>query len=396
MLHSIRFKNFFSFRNEAEVSFRLNRHVPEDRRSFQSPAGQRLSKIMAVIGPNGAGKTNAIKPVVFLSWFITESFFAKPDEQLVFEPFFFTEDAPSDFLLEFEMEDKLYRYHLSLTRERVQYEALYRKTSKLFSYVFQRTWQPQEKNYLIRQKQFDLNQREAERVRPNASLIATAAQYQTPLAERLVKLFRHVYTNVDFIGRKPFNFGDLIEAADFFQKQSRQMIVMKKLLQNWDFGLADVVIEREKMKTEEGELAEMNIPYGVHKYRGLKRKRPFWLESSGTQGAYVLLSRILPALSEGGVVVIDELEADLHPHMLDAILELFFDEQTNPHNAQIIFTCHTMEILNILHKSQVLLVQKDDDCCSTAWRLDEMQGVRNDDNLYAKYMAGAYGAVPDL
>jgi AAA15 family ATPase/GTPase len=94
--------------------------------------------------------------------------------------------------------------------------------------------------------------------------------------------------------------------------------------------------------------------------------------------------------------VIDELEADLHPHLLGPILDLFFSNHTNPYNAQLIFTCHSLEILSLMHKSQVVLVEKDENCQSEAWRLDEVKGVRSDDNLYAKYMAGAYGAVPEL
>ena len=66
-----------------------------------------------------------------------------------------------------------------------------------------------------------------------------------------------------------------------------------------------------------------------------------------------------------------------------------------PHQAQLIFTCHTPEVLNRLQKHQVYLCEKHDQC-STAWRLDEVVGLRADDNLYAKYMAGALGAVPDL
>jgi AAA15 family ATPase/GTPase len=119
-------------------------------------------------------------------------------------------------------------------------------------------------------------------------------------------------------------------------------------------------------------------------------------ESSGTQSAFVLLSRLLPALADGGLVVIDEFENDLHPHMLEPILNLFANEQTNPHKAQILFTCHAMEVLNVLHKSQVMLVEKSAECESTAWRMDTVKGIRNDDNFYAKYMAGAYGAVPQL
>ena len=82
--------------------------------------------------------------------------------------------------------------------------------------------------------------------------------------------------------------------------------------------------------------------------------------------------------------------------MLEPILELFASPKTNPHGAQLLFTCHAVEVLNLLHKAQVMLVEKDEHNQSTAWRLDSVSGVRNDDNLYAKYMAGAYGAVPQL
>jgi hypothetical protein len=59
-----------------------------------------------------------------------------------------------------------------------------------------------------------------------------------------------------------------------------------------------------------------------------------------------------------------------------------------------LFTCHAVEVLNLVQKSQVILVQKDEYCESSASRLDAVEGIRSDDNLYAKYMAGAYGAVP--
>ena len=98
----------------------------------------------------------------------------------------------------------------------------------------------------------------------------------------------------------------------------------------------------------------------------------------------------------GGLAVIDEFENDLHPHMLGPILELFADERTNPQNAQLLFTCHAVEVLNLIHKSQVMLVQKNQNCESEPCRLDRVSGIRNDDNFYAKYMAGAYGAVPEL
>ena len=42
----------------------------------------------------------------------------------------------------------------------------------------------------------------------------------------------------------------------------------------------------------------------------------------------------------------------------------------------------------------MMLVQKNEECESAASRMDAVEGIRNDDNYYAKYMAGAYGAVP--
>ena len=82
--------------------------------------------------------------------------------------------------------------------------------------------------------------------------------------------------------------------------------------------------------------------------------------------------------------------------MLDAILGLFASRKTNPHNAQLLFSSHAIEVLNLLDKRQVMLSEKNEDCESSAIRLDRIEGVRSDVSLYAKYMAGAFGAVPNL
>lgn len=247
---------------------------------------------------------------------------------------------------------------------------------------------------IVKQQQFGLLQKEAEKVRENASLISTAAQYEVELALKLVSA--NVLTNVHGLGRQSMDHDQILRASDFYAKHGDMRGQMARLLHQWDFGLADVRVEKHTVTRENGKTEEVHIPYGIHRVGGKEHPLMFLHESSGTQGAFILLSRILPALQEGGLVIIDELEADLHPHMLTPILDLFFSPKTNPHNAQIIFTCHSIEVLSLLHKAQVVLVDKDDNCESDAWRLDSVKGVRADDNLYAKYMAGAYGAVPQL
>ena len=62
----------------------------------------------------------------------------------------------------------------------------------------------------------------------------------------------------------------------------------------------------------------------------------------------------------------------------------------------MLFSTHSHLILSKLDKYQIILVEKNQNGVSESWRLDEMSGVRADDNYYSKYIAGAYGAVPRI
>lgn len=385
--------NFYSFGETVTVDFRLPK-------TFGSPGASHLkdseilSHAMVVIGPNASGKTNLIKPLSFFHWFVSRSFVdGEPKKDIPFETHFFSKDQRCEFEIELTVGANHWRYHVAMTRERVLHEALYRKTSKFFSYVFTRDWENDA--YAIRQQGFGMSPSEAKKVRPNASLISTAAQYNVPIAMELASL--PIYTNVVETGRTHLGYDGLIEASDTFVKSERLRARMADYLRAWDLGLADVQI-REVTFTDptNTQVIKNPFPFGVHTLGEQSVDRIFVQESSGTQGAYLLLSRLLPALETGGLAVIDELEADLHPHMLAPILDLFLSPETNPRQAQIIFTCHAPEILTALEKQQIMLVEKDERGMSDTWRLDSMRGVRKDDNYYAKYMAGAYGAIPRI
>ncbi|MCW7553187.1 ATP-binding protein [Endozoicomonas gorgoniicola] len=80
------------------------------------------------------------------------------------------------------------------------------------------------------------------------------------------------------------------------------------------------------------------IPWGIHQDGEASFKLPFFEESSGTKSAYVLLRTIIPVLENGGIAVLDEIDSDLHLHMLVKLIELFKYPHTNPHNAQLLFS----------------------------------------------------------
>jgi hypothetical protein len=393
MLHRYTFRNFYSFADETTVDFRLPKtfHAP----GASTPRGfaAQISNVLSVVGPNASGKTNLIKPLAFFAWFVGNSFRSPPDADIPFETHFFSNDPSCEFEVELTAGGETWRYRVTLTPARVLHEALFRKTSKYFSYVFTRDWE--QGAYTVRQQGFGMSPSEAKKVRPNASLISTAAQYNVPLAKQLADL--PIHTNVMQTGRAHLTSDGLIEATQVFHENEDLRVRLVALLRAWDLGLENVAIKDVTFTDPTNtKTMERPFPFGIHKHGETTAERIFVQESSGTQGAYLLLASLLPALNEGGLAVIDELEADLHPHMLVPVLDLFLSPNTNPRNAQIIFTCHAAEILTLLEKQQIMLVEKDDQGISDAWRLDSMRGVRKDDNLYAKYMAGAYGAVPRI
>jgi uncharacterized protein len=396
MLHRYRVANFQSFLEPVEVSLALNGKVPKLGWEAISKAGHRLSTAMGVIGPNGAGKTALLKPVVFVDWFISHSFQAKPDAPIPIAAHFSTPDAPTEFEFEAEGDDgRLWRYVLRATRTRVLHEALYQMKER-YNYVFVRDWDDTTQSYTIKQHEFSFSAKEAKRVRPNASLISTAAQYGVELAKYLVT--GSIQSNIVSTGRLTFRAdSDIPNAAQHFATNEDQRKEMVRLLKAWDLGLSDVQLRELAIQGAGEDSRKIWLPFGIHSGRsGNQHELMFVDESSGTQGAFVLLSRLLQTLSTGGLAVIDEFESDLHPYMLEPILDLFANPNTNPHRAQLLFTCHSIEVLSVLHKSQIMLVEKNEACESVAWRMDSVKGIRNDDDFYAKYMAGAYGAVPHI
>lgn len=405
MLHSFALKNFLSFKERTEVSFALTQKASSHGWDAPSPGGQRLATALAVIGANGAGKTSLIKPVAFLSWFINHSFLqSAPNAQIPIKPHFSAPNEPVEFEIEADdLDGILWRYVLKATPERVLHEAIYKRPNKKrarFSYVFERDWDEATREYVIKQDGFGLNPTEAKKVRPNASLISTAAQYGVEVAQHLIGA--NVASNIMQVGRVDPNLG-FINASIFFHENAALKKQMETLLHNLDFGLSGVEIRKldmtmpPDMKLPDGtKLPSQYQVMGVHTLKdGSRHELQMLEESSGTRMAFTQLWYLLSVLANGGIAAIDELESDMHPHMIEPLLDLFASPHTNPHNAQIIFTSHSIEVIGLLGKSQVFLVEKKD-CESEAWRLDTMDGVRVQDNLYAKYMSGAYGAVPQL
>lgn len=402
MIHSFSCKNFYSFRDMATVSFVVNGKAPDNDGYFLAPSGIRLSKAAVVIGPNASGKTNLLKVLPFLKWLTINSFNADPATPLPVKPFLFGswKEKPTNLSVDFEVDGNVYSYCFTLNESRILLEELKVKnktkqkvTSKK---LFSRKWNEEIGRYDLDDRDFNFPKKFGGLLRTNASAISSAVRLNHKKSLEIFEFWQKLETNVieaGWVGDRllPTNsFGQLLEALDFYSKNEDVKKEAEKFLSRFDLGLTAFDIIKEK---KDGSIADVNV---THSFGEKSATISLIYESSGTKQLFVLLKTILQALANGSVVVLDEFDVNLHPELVSALFELFTHPETNPRNAQILFSTHSHLALGRLDKHQIVLVEKNNDGVSETWRLDEVSGVRADDNYYAKYIAGAYGATPKL
>ena len=119
-------------------------------------------------------------------------------------------------------------------------------------------------------------------------------------------------------------------------------------------------------------------------------------ESLGTNLLFGIAEVVLSALKDGTTLIIDELDRSLHPFLLTRIIELFKDRDYNKKNAQLVFTCHSTDILEnqILRISEVAIITKNLKDGSTIKRLSDFDDVRNSYDLRKMYLNGKFGGIP--
>ena len=118
-------------------------------------------------------------------------------------------------------------------------------------------------------------------------------------------------------------------------------------------------------------------------------------ESAGTRRLLVLLGLPFRALDEGGSLLVDELDASLHTHACEAVLQLFCSPKTNPNGAQLVATTHNTSLMKLpaLRRDQIWFTQKDKDGATQLYPLADIR-TRRGDNFESGCLQGRCGAVP--
>lgn len=123
-------------------------------------------------------------------------------------------------------------------------------------------------------------------------------------------------------------------------------------------------------------------------------------ESDGTIAWLAIAVPALETLRGGGLLLVDEIDASLHPHLLELLLGAFAEPLVNKRHAQLIFTSHESYVLSPLSEvrlepEQIWLTDKTYEGVTELTCLADFP-KHPDANVAKRYLAGRYGGTPRL
>ncbi|MGK7918745.1 MAG: ATP/GTP-binding protein, partial [Trichodesmium sp.] len=356
--------NYLSFKETVTLSM-VATNVTDDNKSvdennvFQVDEELSLLKSVAVYGANASGKSNLITAIAFMRWFVLNSSKETQIEDAInveeFRLSTETEAKPSFFEIVFILEEKLYRYGFEVDEKQVVSEWLYYVPKVRESKLFER-----DKNGIEMTKVFKEGQLIADKTRNNALFLSVNAQFNGKISTNIFRWFM----DFNIISGLHSKLYEKVTVEYFEDSKYKNEII--QLIRKWDLGIDDIKIDTKNVLPEEfpqiysEEFRKFMLDAGaqtdeiqtVHKKYDSKgeivSQVVFYFEeneSEGTKKLFAFAVPILESLKNGETLIIDELDARLHPIITRAIIELFNSNQTNPENAQLIFTTHDTNLL---------------------------------------------------
>lgn len=372
--------------------------------------GLELSPINAIYGPNGAGKTNVINALGYMSFLVGQSVTFQHGDKLLFFPHKLSEkDKPSSFEIQFCVENIRYAYGFSLNQTRILEEYLYYFPKGRQAKIFERS--NGEFSFGSKFKR-ELDEIRSTKNKENRLFIATAASW-TNLKD-IINPFS--YLKDGLVINQSINSGNgedswLIYTLSQIESNDDIRELYTQIVKDLGVGITDISSKINKKSVSMDDIPS-NIPEELRMTLAKSEQVEVELktiygemdidfneESLGIQKILSITGPILDVLINGKVLVYDELEASLHPMLVLYIIEMFKNPDFNKNNAQLIFTTHDTNLLdlNLFRRDQIWLVEKNlDDYSSDLYSLSDLKNVRKDENIEKGYIRGKYGAVPFL
>lgn len=418
MLINYSFSNFRSFENRTSLSM-----IAGKQRTFNEnlirKSGLRIIPSVVIYGANASGKSNIIMSLAVMREIIlTGSIEASVQNlnNLELYPFAHSEvDKPMEFEIEFIYKEHhvIYKFELTLEKLIKGSRKIIREELSVVDKLSNRI-KIYERNLngiqIMKDKKaldiIEFNEKllkEFEK-KINENLDSTElflsrafkSTISNELAEVVIDFFKDELMVVSDFTLKKTNLTFSLE-----DKPKKDFFAWNKILEGFvksaDFGPQNIAFKSSKSDNEDS--ANMKL---VSIYRCDNQNIVIPAELMESRGTLKLIDFAIPfeqLFPTGGVFVLDEFDAAIHPELIKGILALFNNSEINKNGAQLIFTTHNPIYLNnkIFRRDQIRFVEKDPDTYeSVIYSLADFgsEEVRNDHNYLINYFKGNYGALP--
>ncbi|GIJ29188.1 hypothetical protein Vqi01_43500 [Micromonospora qiuiae] len=420
MLLSFRFANHRSFRDEQQLNLTP---VYGDSTEAGEPTPQAV-RVVGIFGANASGKSNCLGALAFMRQMVVESDRAvEPGVGLFREPFRLDPEIagqPSRYVVDLMLGGVRHTYGFTINDARVLEEWLYHYPRGRKRRIFERNgndfaWGEESGRRPLEQI--------AEITAPTALFLSTVARFGHSRPEPdpanpqpLHNTYRWFYLAGQRMEPEMVLSG-LLRPDDAENQDVLQLAV--ELLQAADVGIVGVVVNPNPSQR----IHEPALPVGYTFIRPHTRRSAMLEQSkiqfahqgpngtalldlrdqsTGTRQLLTLGLHAAAMLRAGATMLIDEIDASLHPILTAKLISLFRSPEANPLGSQLIFTSHdaallgTLDAEEILRRDEIWFVEKDDQGASSLYPLTDFKPRKEGENRQRRYLNGNYGAVPDL
>lgn len=397
MLCQFTVKNFKSIRDEVTFDMQAAAISEHEDRIIKDNDGELYLPVSAIYGPNGGGKSNVLEALNSLVTKVLRPLYATSNNEeiaikmkkFVIESFAFDEktiNEPTEFELFFRTSLAEYRYELIVKKDVIEYERLDRiklETGRK-SALFERN-----EDEIILKGAFAAlkTSDELSDTLPLLSYLGIAYS-KNEVVKDVIDWFDE---GISFL-----NYGNSIQELQMAISKSEDI---KKLMLQM-FQEMDLDIVNFRVEEKENDRIEVFTKHIVDKYEAELNLSD---ESSGTKKLFGLLPFIAKSLLRGTTLVIDELDAKIHPVLLKYLIMTFSNMEKNKKGAQLIFTSHDLSTMNseVFRRDEIWFVAKGNHQNSKLYSLVEFknekgESVRKDAKFDKQYLEGKYGADPYL
>jgi uncharacterized protein len=413
MLIDFKIGNFRSFWETQTLSM-VPSSISDFRENIIHKHNADFLSAAVLYGANSSGKSNLLRAMGAMKRILVEGFDKRSVTEIPYDPFLLNtlgKGQPTFYEISFWVEGIRYRYGFEADQKSIHAEWLFFAEKKAEKPLFMRVHDGIEV-----MKNFPEGKNLEEKTRDNTLFLAIVDQFNGKIASTIMHWFNNlnIVSGLVHDNYRPITFKMLEDPkyhgllTDFYKRLDlgfEEITVLKKDFDPVELPsdlpedlLRQIVSDLEgktmiSLKTmhkvfDQDQEYIRNIEFDARRQ-----------ESSGTNKLIDLSGPIFDTLLDGGILVVDELDAKLHPLLTLSVIRLFQDQEMNTKGAQLIFATHDTNILSIgaLRRDQIYFVEKDQYGASDLYSLVEYNKegkVRKDRSFEKDYIAGRYGAIP--